>query len=108
MITDARARVSRARDLIARCPAPDGLSAREAEVLQLLAMRRTNRAIAVALHVSVHTIERHLQSAYRKIGAATEPTPRHTWAALAADMANPSAQPTSAPPRFPGKGWRAG
>lgn len=60
--------VSRARDLIARCPAPDGLTVREAEVLQVLAMRRTNRAIAVALHVSVHTIERHLQSAYRKIG----------------------------------------
>jgi LuxR family transcriptional regulator, maltose regulon positive regulatory protein len=97
-VTDARARVSQARDLIARCPAPgfladlladtenlivpplsalsprsrtgrpDGLTAREAEVLQLLTRGCTNLEIAAALRVSVHTIERHLQSAYRKIG----------------------------------------
>jgi LuxR family transcriptional regulator, maltose regulon positive regulatory protein len=97
-VTDARARVSQARDVIARCPAPglladlladtehlmvlplsalsarsrtgrpDGLTAREAEVVQLLTRGYTNLEIAAALRVSVHTIERHLQSAYRKIG----------------------------------------
>ena len=46
----------------------DGLSAREAEVLQLLTNGSTNLEIAAALVVSVHTVERHLQNAYRKIG----------------------------------------
>jgi DNA-binding NarL/FixJ family response regulator len=46
----------------------DGLSAREAEVLQLLTNGSTNLEIAAVLVVSVHTVERHLQNAYRKIG----------------------------------------
>lgn len=97
-VADAHARVSQARNLISRCtepgfladlvaetehlmvpsplalPArgrtgrPDGLTAREADVLQLVTKSCTNPEIAAALGVSVHTIERHLQSAYRKIG----------------------------------------
>jgi DNA-binding NarL/FixJ family response regulator len=56
--------------LSARRPsAPAGLSARELEVLRLLAGGRTNKEIASALVVSVHTVERHLANAYRKIGA---------------------------------------
>jgi LuxR family maltose regulon positive regulatory protein len=47
---------------------PDGLTTREAQVLQLLAAGHTNHEIATHLVVSVHTIERHLQNAYRKIG----------------------------------------
>jgi LuxR family transcriptional regulator, maltose regulon positive regulatory protein len=47
---------------------PDGLSAREAEVLRLLTLGHTNLEIADRLVVSVHTVERHLQNAYRKIG----------------------------------------
>jgi len=47
---------------------PDGLSAREAEVLRLLTLGHTNLEIAAKLVVSVHTVERHLQNAYRKIG----------------------------------------
>jgi LuxR family maltose regulon positive regulatory protein len=46
----------------------DGLSAREAEVLTLVADGHTNGEIAAELVLSVHTIERHLQNAYRKIG----------------------------------------
>jgi DNA-binding NarL/FixJ family response regulator len=45
----------------------DGLSARETEVLQLLTNGSTNLEIAAVLVVSVHTVERHLQNAYRKI-----------------------------------------
>ena len=97
-VTDARAQVSQARSVIARCPdpgfladlladtehlivpqpsavparsrtgRPDGLTVREGEVLELLTKGCTNLEIAAALGVSVHTIERHLQSAYRKIG----------------------------------------
>jgi DNA-binding NarL/FixJ family response regulator len=48
---------------------PAGLTRREAEILRLLAGGRTNREIADTLVLSVHTIERHLANAYRKIGA---------------------------------------
>jgi DNA-binding NarL/FixJ family response regulator len=47
---------------------PDGLTAREAEVLDLLTFGHTNLEIAAKLVVSVHTVERHLQNAYRKVG----------------------------------------
>jgi DNA-binding CsgD family transcriptional regulator len=42
---------------------------REAEILRLVAARRTNKEIAGELFVSVHTVERHVQNTYRKIGA---------------------------------------
>ncbi len=47
---------------------PDGLTDREAQVLGLLAAGKSNNEIAVDLVVSVHTVERHLQNAYRKVG----------------------------------------
>jgi DNA-binding CsgD family transcriptional regulator len=48
---------------------PDGLTAREAEILRLVALGRTNKEIAAELFISVHTVERHVQNAYRKISA---------------------------------------
>jgi ATP/maltotriose-dependent transcriptional regulator MalT len=48
---------------------PDGLTSREREVLRLVAMGLSNRQIAEQLVVSVHTVARHLQNAYCKIGA---------------------------------------
>ena len=48
---------------------PDGLTPRESEVLDLLADGLTNSEIAARLVLSVYTVERHLQHAYRKIGA---------------------------------------
>jgi DNA-binding CsgD family transcriptional regulator len=48
---------------------PDRLTVREAEILRLVAEQRTNKEIAAELVVSVHTVERHVQNAYRKIGA---------------------------------------
>jgi DNA-binding CsgD family transcriptional regulator len=50
-------------------PAPEGLTAREAEVLRLVAAGRSNKQIAAELVLSVHTVERHLANAYAKIGA---------------------------------------
>ena len=50
-------------------PLPDGLTAREAEVLRLVASGRTNGEIADLLVVSVRTVETHLTHAYTKIGA---------------------------------------
>ena len=50
-------------------PLPDRLTAREAEVLALLAAGRTNKEIAAQLVLSPATVERHVANLYRKIGA---------------------------------------
>lgn len=49
---------------------PDGLSAREVEVLQLLAAGKSNREIADALVISYNTVERHINHIFNKTGAA--------------------------------------
>jgi DNA-binding NarL/FixJ family response regulator len=48
---------------------PNGLTAREVEVLRRLAGGRTNSEIAEELFVSVRTVERHVANIYTKIGA---------------------------------------
>ena len=48
-----------------------GLSARELEVLRLLAAGRTNREIAAELVVSEHTIARHVQNIFAKLGVSS-------------------------------------
>jgi DNA-binding CsgD family transcriptional regulator/pimeloyl-ACP methyl ester carboxylesterase len=50
-------------------PGSDGLSARESEVLRLVAAGESNSQIARRLGLSTHTIERHVANLYRKIGA---------------------------------------
>jgi LuxR family maltose regulon positive regulatory protein len=47
---------------------PDGLTYREAEILDLLTEGHTNLEIAAKLVISLHTVQRHLQNAYRKVG----------------------------------------
>ncbi len=51
-------------------PYPNGLTAREVEVLRLLAAGATNATIAAELSVSVRTIERHVVNIYGKIDAS--------------------------------------
>jgi len=50
---------------------PGGLTAREVEVLRLLATGKTNRDIAVELVISEHTVARHIQNIYAKVGVSS-------------------------------------
>jgi ATP/maltotriose-dependent transcriptional regulator MalT len=50
---------------------PGGLTAREIEVLRLVAAGKTNRDIAVELVISEHTVSRHLQNIFAKIGVSS-------------------------------------
>jgi predicted ATPase/DNA-binding NarL/FixJ family response regulator len=50
---------------------PAGLSPREAEVLKLVAQGLTNAQIASELFISPNTVNRHLNSVYRKLGASS-------------------------------------
>ena len=58
-------------DALARAwsaPAPGGLTARELEVLRLVASGRTNRAIASELVLSEKTVARHVANIFMKVG----------------------------------------
>lgn len=67
-VPDAR----RAAALLTSGPvAPGGLTKREVEVLRLLAAGHTNRAIATTLVVSEHTVARHLNNIFAKLGVST-------------------------------------
>ena len=57
-----------AGDLVAEDPF-NPLTAREDEVLRLVAAGRSNREIADELVLSVRTVERHITNLYAKIGA---------------------------------------
>jgi len=50
---------------------PAGLSAREVEVLKLVARGMTNAQVAEELYVSPRTVNAHLRSVYHKIGSST-------------------------------------
>ena len=50
---------------------PGGLSARELEVLRLVAAGSTNRAIAGELYLSEKTVERHLSNIFAKLGVSS-------------------------------------
>jgi DNA-binding CsgD family transcriptional regulator len=56
-----------------------GLSAREIEVAQLLALGHTNAEMAATLHLSVRTVEHHRASVFRKLRV-------HSRAALVSEM----------------------
>ena len=64
-----------ARPDLARLESParghGGLSAREVEVLRLVAAGRTNRQIAASLVISEHTVARHLQNIFAKLGVSS-------------------------------------
>jgi predicted ATPase/DNA-binding CsgD family transcriptional regulator/DNA-binding XRE family transcriptional regulator/Tfp pilus assembly protein PilF len=51
-------------------PRPGNLTARQADVLRLLAAGRSNKQIAAELYLSPATVERHLATIYRNLGLA--------------------------------------
>ena len=50
---------------------PDLLTAREADVLQLLQESRTNAEIAHALSIGIETVRTHARNIYRKLGVSS-------------------------------------
>ncbi|HET6571700.1 MAG TPA: helix-turn-helix transcriptional regulator [Solirubrobacterales bacterium] len=51
--------------------APGGLTGRELEVLRLVAAGHSNREIAAVLTISEHTVARHLQNIFAKLGVSS-------------------------------------
>jgi DNA-binding CsgD family transcriptional regulator len=49
----------------------DGLTAREGEILRWVAHGKTNEEIAAILVVSTHTVRKHLENVYAKLGVHT-------------------------------------
>jgi ATP/maltotriose-dependent transcriptional regulator MalT len=54
-----------------RAAAAGGLTGREVQVLELAAAGRTNREIAAELFLSEHTVRRHLQNVFTKLGVSS-------------------------------------
>jgi DNA-binding CsgD family transcriptional regulator len=64
----ARPELARMR---ARASDSSGLSRRELEVLRLVAAGKSNRDIAAALVISEHTVARHVQNIFAKVGVSS-------------------------------------
>lgn len=68
----ARLDAERVRRLLAEDRPPDSpLTAREIEVLRLVARGGTNKEVGKALFLSEHTVARHLSNAFTKIGVTS-------------------------------------
>jgi DNA-binding CsgD family transcriptional regulator len=68
----ARPDVARVEGALGKAAAaPHGLSARELEVLRLVAAGKSNREIAADLVISEHTVARHVQNIFSKLGVSS-------------------------------------
>jgi DNA-binding CsgD family transcriptional regulator len=63
--------LARVESLAAPAPGTHGLTRRELEVLRLVAAGHTNREIAAALVISEHTVARHVQNIFAKLGLSS-------------------------------------
>jgi predicted ATPase/DNA-binding CsgD family transcriptional regulator/DNA-binding XRE family transcriptional regulator len=69
-LADADAALAEIAGARAGARRPGNLTARQAEVLRLLAAGRSNKQIAAELYLSTATVERHLATIYRNLGLA--------------------------------------
>ena len=67
----AAADARRAADLLHRGASRPALTEREIDVLRLVAAGQQNRDIAGALHVSEHTVARHMQNIFAKLSVSS-------------------------------------
>jgi ATP/maltotriose-dependent transcriptional regulator MalT len=67
----ARREVDRVDSLVGKKTDLHGLTGRELEVLRLVAAGKSNHAIAEDLVISDHTVRRHLQNIFRKLGVSS-------------------------------------
>jgi ATP/maltotriose-dependent transcriptional regulator MalT len=65
--------LARVDSLLGRAPDRDahGLTTRELEILRVLATGKSNREIAAALTISDHTVRRHVQNIFAKLGVSS-------------------------------------
>ena len=68
---DAAPDVRRVDALLGRAAAGHGLTARELEVLRLVASGETNKAIAARLVLSERTVDRHVSNIFAKLGTSS-------------------------------------
>ena len=54
---------------------PEGLSRREAAVIEMIVKGESNQEIADALFLSINSVKTYIRSAYRKMGVTHEPKP---------------------------------
>lgn len=59
------------RELLGEESLPEPVTARELEVIQLMAQGLANKQIALSLGISEHTVKFHLSSLYAKLGVAS-------------------------------------
>jgi DNA-binding NarL/FixJ family response regulator len=71
LILGAEPDVARLDALTGRPPSADDLSERERDVLTHLAAGETNREIADALNISPHTVRRHVEHIFAKLGVTS-------------------------------------
>ncbi len=62
---------ARLSDIRVRPTLPAGLTAREVEVLRLVAAGKTNNEVAAELYLSVKTVSRHLSNIFTKVGVTS-------------------------------------
>ena len=67
----AKAEARRTAEELGAKPSVAGLTAREVEVLRLVAAGKSNREIAAELYLSVKTVARHLSNIFYKIGVSS-------------------------------------
>ncbi|MCU1366116.1 MAG: hypothetical protein JWN39_1755, partial [Ilumatobacteraceae bacterium] len=69
-LSEARGALASSQATPASSSLPGGLTARQAEILALLASGMSNRDIAAHLVLSAGTVERHLANVYQKLGVS--------------------------------------